>query len=225
MTPTTFRSVARRARALPLLALLIAGSGLLSGCAPLLLGGAAVGGALMATDRRTSGVQVEDQAIELKAVNRLNAALGDRAHVSVVSYNLLVLATGEVPTEADRATVERVLRGIENVRNVINETAVMGASSLTSRTNDAVLTSKVKATLVDAKDVQANAFKVTTERGTVYLMGRVTEREASRAVELTRSVGGVQRVVRVVELLTEAELANLAPPNPRPAPATGTAPR
>ena len=170
-----------------------------------------VGGALMATDRRTSGAQVEDQAIELKAINRVREALGDRGHVSVTSYNRLVLLTGEVPAEADRVAVEQVLARVENVRSTVNDLAVMGNSSLTSRSNDTILTSKVKASFVDARDMLSNAFKVLTERGTVYLMGRVTEREAKRAADLARSISGVQKVVRVFEIVTEAELADLQP--------------
>jgi osmotically-inducible protein OsmY len=183
----------------------------LSACAPLLLGGAAVGGALMVSDRRTSGTQLEDEGIQIKASNRLKDKLGDRAHLSVASYNRVALVTGEVATEGDRATVDGVVAGVENVRSVVNEAAVAGNSSLTSRSNDLIIGSKVKATLVDAADVQANAFKVVVERGVVYLMGRVTEREAARAVELARSVSGVQKVVRVFEVLTEDELKALTP--------------
>ena len=188
-------------------------SGTLSACAPLIVGGAMVGSALMVTDRRTSGAQVEDQAIELKATNRTRDVLGDRGHVNATSYNRTVLLTGEVPAEADRTAVEQTVSRIENVRSVVNELAVMGNSSLTSRSNDAILSGKVKATFVDAKDLQANAFKVYTERGTVYLLGRVTEREANRAADLARTISGVQKVVRVFEILSEAELADLANTN------------
>ena len=186
----------------------------LSGCAPLLVGGAVMGGTLMYSDRRTSGAQIEDQAIELKASNRIREVLSDRAHVNVTSYNRQVLLTGEALTEADKAAAEQAARAVENVRAMVNELGVMGASSLTSRSNDTLLSGKVKASLVDAKDLSANAFKVVTERATVFLMGRVTEREATRAADIARSVGGVQRVVRVFELISEAELANL---QPRPA--------
>jgi len=182
---------------------------MLSGCAPLVVGGAAVGGALMVTDRRTSGTQVEDQAIELKAVNRVREAVGDRGHVNTTSYNRMVLITGEVPSEADRAAVEQAIARIEHVRSTVNELAVAGNSSLTARSNDSIITGKVKATYIDAKDLQANAVKVVTERSVVYLMGRVTEREASRAAELARGVGGVQKVVRVFEVISEQELANI----------------
>lgn len=180
-----------------------------SGCAPLLVGGAAVGGAMVFSDRRTSGTQIEDQSIEVKAANRAREVLGDRGHLNFTSYNRTLLITGEVPSEADRTNVERAVAGIENLRAVVNELGVLGNSALASRSSDAIITSKVKATFVDAKDLHSTAFKVVTERGTVYLLGRVTEREATRATELARGVGGVEKVVRVFEILTESELSNL----------------
>jgi osmotically-inducible protein OsmY len=184
-------------------------AGVLQGCAPLIVGGAAVGSALMVTDRRTSGTQVDDQGIELKAGGKIREAIGDRGHVNVTSYNRLALITGEVPNEADRTAVEQAIQRIEGVKSTVNELAVAGNSSLTSRSNDAIITSKVKATFVDAKDLQANAIKVVTERGNVYLMGIVTEREANRAADLTAGISGVQKVVKVFEIVSEAELAGL----------------
>lgn len=189
----------------------LASSTLLTGCAALLVGGAAVGSMLVFSDRRTSGTQLEDQAIELKAMNRAREVVGDRGHVNATSYNRVVLLTGEVPSDADKASVERSIARIDNVKSTVNELAVMGPTSMTARSNDTILSSKVKATFVDAKDLQANAFKVVSERGTVYLMGRVTDREADRATELARSVSGVQRVVRVFEVISEAELADVQP--------------
>ena len=183
----------------------------LSACAPLLIGGAVLGGSMVVSDRRTSGAQVEDQGIELKVLNRVREAVGDRGHISVTSYNRLLLITGEAATDADKAAVEQAASRVENVRSIVNELAVMGASSLTSRSNDTILTSKVKASYVDAKDVFSNAVKVVTERGTVFLMGRVTEREATRAGDIARGVSGVQKVVKVFEIVTEAELADLQP--------------
>ena len=183
----------------------------LSACAPLLIGGAVIGGSMVVSDRRTSGAQVEDQGIELKVLNRVREAVGDRGHISVTSYNRLLLITGEAATDADKAAVEQAASRVENVRSIVNELAVMGASSLTSRSNDTILTSKVKASYVDAKDVFSNAVKVVTERGTVFLMGRVTEREATRAGDIARGVSGVQKVVKVFEIVTEAELADLQP--------------
>ena len=203
MTPR-FQISAPRAAWLALA--LAGGSTLLSACAPLMVGGAMLGGTLMVTDRRTSGAQLEDQAIELKSVNRLREALGERGHISVTSYNRMVLITGEVPDDATKASAEQVVAKVENVKSTVNELGVMGSSSLTARSNDAILTSKVKATFVDTKDLHANAIKVVTERSVVYLMGRVTEKEGARAADLARTVSGVQKVVRVFEYITEAEL-------------------
>lgn len=179
-----------------------------SGCAALVVGGA-VGTAMVASDRRSTGTQIEDESIELKAVTRIRETVGERGHVNVVSYNRMVLLTGEVASEADRSAIEQTITRIENVRSTVNELAVSGSSSLTARSNDAILTSKVKASFVDAKDLQVNTLKVVTERATVYLLGRVSEREATRAADIARGVSGVQKVVKVFEILTEAELAAL----------------
>ena len=197
----------------PLIALLAAATLVtgLSACAPLIVGGAMVGGVMMALDRRTSGTQVEDQSIELKAANRIKDTLGERGHVSVTSFNRMVLLTGEVPSEQDKQAVELAVSRIENVKSIVNEVAVMGNSSFGSRSNDVILSGKVKATFVDARDIQANAYKVVVERGVVYLMGIVTEREANRASDLARSVSGVQKVVRVFEIVSEEELARMQP--------------
>ncbi len=193
-----------------------------SACAPLVIGGAMVGGALVATDRRTSGTQVEDKGIEVKAASRISSQLSDKAHVSVNSYNRLVLLTGEVPTEAERAKAESLVSGVENVRSVLNETAVMPASSLSSRSNDVLIAGKVKASLLDAPELISNAFYVVVERGTVFLMGRVTEREAARAAAIARSISGVQKVVRAFDIISEEELARI---QPAPAPAAASEPK
>jgi osmotically-inducible protein OsmY len=171
--------------------------------------GGAVGTAAVVTDRRTAGTLLEDQNIELKSLTRIRESVGERGHINVTSYNRQVLLSGEVPNDADRGAVEQAIGRIEGVRTTVNELAVMGSSSLTARSNDAIVTSKVKASFIDAKDLQANAVKVVTERGVVYLMGRVTEREANRATEIARGVSGVQKVVRLFEILSEAELAAL----------------
>jgi len=193
-----------------LAALTLAALTALPGCAPLLLGGAVVGGVMVAADRRTAGAQLEDQGIELKAANRIKE-MATLAHVNVTSYNRMVLLTGEVPGEAERGAIEQAVAKVENVRTIVNELAVAGSSSMTSRSNDVLLSTKVKASLVDAKDVPASAFKVVTERATVYLMGRVSEREAARAAQLASTVPGVQKVVRVFEIVSEDELARLQP--------------
>jgi osmotically-inducible protein OsmY len=198
----------RSATLTALVAITVANTVWLGGCAAVAAAGA-VGAVMVASDRRTSGTQLEDQSIELKAVTRISETVGDRGHLNVVSYNRMVLLTGEVASEADRMAVEQAISRIENVRSTVNELAVMASTSFTERSNDSVLTSRVKGSFVDAKDLHANAFKVVTERAVVYLMGRVTEREATRAAELARSVSGVQKVVRVFDILTEAELTAL----------------
>jgi osmotically-inducible protein OsmY len=190
--------------------------GVLSACAPIVLGGAAMG-ALVATDRRTSGAQLEDEGIELRAAGRVREAVGDRVHVNVTSYNRQVLLTGEVPTAQDRQLLEQIVSRVENVRAIVNELGVMGSSTLTQRSSDALTTGRVKAAMVDAKDIFANSFKVVTERGTTYLMGRVTQREATRATDITRSTSGVQKVVRVLEIISDEELQRTLPQQPAPA--------
>lgn len=190
-----------------ILAAALGGALLQTACVPLIVGGAAVGGALVATDRRTSGTQLEDQGIELKTSNRIREQLGDRVHINVNSYNRMVLLTGETRNDEDRAAVERITQGVENVSSVLNEVGVGMLSSLSSRANDVTISAKVKASLVDAKDLISNAFYVVVERGNVYIMGRVTEREANRATEIARGVRGVQKVVRAMEIISEQELA------------------
>lgn len=189
----------------------------LSGCFPLMVGGAFVGTGLVATDRRTSGSLVEDEGIELRSASRIRENLGERVHVNVTSYNRQVLLTGEVPTAQDRELVEKTVAGVDNVRSVVNELAVMPNTTLTQRSNDVLITGKVKASFVDAKDISLNAFKVVTERNTVFLMGRVTQREVTRVTEIARGVGGVEKVVRVFEIISEDELARY---QPKPAPVT-----
>lgn len=185
-----------------------------SACAPILMGGALMG-SLVATDRRTSGAQLEDESIELRAAKRIWDNLGDRVHVNITSYNRQVLITGEVPSAQDRVEVEQIVAKIENVRSTVNELAVLGNTGLTQRSSDVLVNTRVRAGLVDARDLFANAFKVVTIRGTTYLMGRVTQREANSATEVVRSTSGVQKVVRLLEIISEEELQALSP---RPAP-------
>lgn len=196
------------------LAATLLAAALLGGCAPLLIGGAVVGGSMMATDRRSAGAQVDDQVIEGKAANAVTTLLVERAHVNVTSYNRIVLLTGEVPNEADKAAVAKAVSQIESVRSIVNDIAVMPNSSLSARSNDSILTGKVKAAFVDASDLSVNSIKVVTERGVVFLMGLVTETEARRATEVARGVGGVQKVVRVFQIVTPAEVAATAPSAP-----------
>lgn len=190
--------------------LAVAMSGL-SGCAPLVLGGAVMTGSV-AIDRRTTGTQVEDEAIELKVANAINRELGDFVHLNVTSYNRKVLLTGEIRSAAEKERAEKLANSQENVVAVVNDLAVIQASSLTQRAKDTVTTSQVKAAFLDAKDLQVNAIKVVTERGVVYLMGRVTEREAKRASDVARGIGGVARVVRVFDVISEEELSRMSRP-------------
>jgi len=205
-------------RLLTLLALTASLTGSLTACVPAMMGGAVMSG-LVATDRRTSGAQLEDEGIELRSVSRISDNLGERVHVNVTSYNRRVLLTGEVPNLQDRQLVEQVVSKVENVQSVVNELVVLGNSTYTQRASDTLVTGKVKAGLVDAKDLFANAFKVVTEHGTTYLMGRVTQREADRATDITRNTNGVQKVVRVFETISEDELRSLLP-QPQSKPAT-----
>ncbi len=186
----------------------------LSGCVGLVVGGA-VAGTMAASDRRTFGAQTEDKSIAVKADVRIRNVVGDAGHVNVNSFNRKALITGEVRDEAMKAAVEREVKAIEGVQSVVNELEVAGPASYTSRSNDTLITTKVKASLVDAKDISANSFKVVTERGIVYLMGRVTQHEANKATDIARGVPGVAKVVRVFEYISEDEYKQYAP-NPAP---------
>jgi osmotically-inducible protein OsmY len=183
----------------------------LSACAPIILGSAVMSG-FVAIDRRTTGIQLEDEGIELRTAQGLRQNLSGGAHVNVTSYNRMVLLTGEVGSAAEKERAERLAKSQENVSSVVNDLVVEPASSLTQRSKDVIITGQIKALLVDAKDLQSNAFKVITERGVVYLMGRVTAREAQRASEIARSgsVGGVVKVVRVFETITDEELKRIS---------------
>jgi len=183
----------------------------LSACAPLVVGSAVMGG-LVAIDRRTAGIQLEDESIELRTAQGLRQNLSEASHVNVTSYNRMVLLTGEVSSAADRERAERLAKSQENVSSVVNDLAIEPASSLTQRSKDIITTGQIKALMVDAKDLQSNAFKVIVERGIVYLMGRVTSREAQRASEIARSgsVSGVVKVVRVFDIITDDELKRIS---------------
>lgn len=187
----------------------------LSACAPLMIGGAMMT-SFVAVDRRTAGAQLEDEGIEIRAASRIDSNVGERAHVNVTSYNRQVLLTGEVPSEQDKQLVEQVVSRVDNVRAIVNELAVLGHATLAQRSSDVLVTGRVKSNLIDAKDLYSGAFKVVTERGTTYLMGRVTEREADRATDIVRNTTGVQKVVRLFEMISEEELLRLMP---QPAPA------
>lgn len=178
--------------------------GSLGGCAAVVVGGVVAGTAMVATDRRTSGSQLNDEGIEIRANNKLKEKFGERGNFNVTSYNGRVLLTGEVGGNRDKLAAEQLVFQIENVKLVVNELTIAGSTStLQERSNDTFITSKVKAGLIEAKDVASTAFKVVTERGVVYLMGRITQREANRGTEIARSVNGVVKVVRSFEIISE----------------------
>lgn len=180
----------------------------LQGCFPLAVGGAVVG-TMAATDRRTLGAQTEDKAIGVKADIQISRIVGDYGHVNIASFNRKVLLTGEVRDEAMKTRVAQEVSGIEGVESVINELAILGPSSFTSRSNDTLITGKVKASFIDEKHLAVNSIKVVTERGIVYLMGRVTESEARLAAQIASGVSGVQKVVKVFEYISDAEYRQL----------------
>ena len=178
----------------------------LGGCAALVVGGVMAGGVMVATDRRSSGSQLNDEGIEIRSVNRLKEKFGERGNFTVTSYNGRVLLTGEVAGNSDKLVAEQLVFQVENVKLVLNELTIAGSTStLKERSNDTFITSRVKASLIEEKELPSNAFKVVTERGVVYLMGRVTQREAALGTELARSVSGVVKVVRSFEIISEEE--------------------
>jgi osmotically-inducible protein OsmY len=203
----------RAVRALTCLSLAAVIAGLLQGC-PLLVVGAAGGAALIATDRRTLGSQTEDKEIQAKTAAQLATDMPDTAHVDTTVFNRLTLLTGEVPDEASKRKAEAIARQVNNVRGVVNELAVQGASSFVSRSGDSYTTSKVKASLLHEKDLSSNNFKVVTTRGIVYLMGLVTPQEGSHAADVASRVSGVTQVVKVYQYIKPGE--PLLPPEVSP---------
>ncbi|MEX0951359.1 MAG: BON domain-containing protein [Gammaproteobacteria bacterium] len=177
---------------------------LLSGCVAV-AGGAVVTGAAVANDRRTSGTMVEDQSIELRAYSaiRKDTEINEQAHINVTSYNQIVLLTGEAPTEELRQRVVEHVRSVREVKKIYNEIALAAPSSLGSRSSDTLITTKVKTKLFATRDLDATRVKVITERGIVYLFGLLSAEEADRATEATRTVGGVQKVVKLFEPFEE----------------------
>jgi osmotically-inducible protein OsmY len=182
-----------------LLALLCATSVALSGCVPVVVAGAVGGAALVATDRRSAGVQLDDESIELKIMNNIGAGYGDRVHVNATSYNGVVLLSGEVPTQDLVGQIVEIARTTPKVRRVDNELAVAPVSSIGTRTNDSYITSKVKARFVEANKFAPNHVKVVTERQIVYLMGILSHAEADAAAQIAATTSGVLRVVKVFD--------------------------
>jgi osmotically-inducible protein OsmY len=180
----------------------------LTGCFPAAVVGIGAG-ALMIADRRISEVYMADEAIAVRATNRIGEYFGSATHVNVTSYNRAVLLSGECLSQEDKARIEQIVAGVPNVRVVYNQLLVAQASSLSGRSNDTFITSKVKARFVDNGQFSANHVKVVTEWGTVFLLGLVTQKEADAAVEVARTTGGVLKVVRLFEIITQEEADRL----------------
>ncbi len=190
----------------------------LTACFPAAVVGVGAG-ALMAADRRPTETYLTDEGIEVRATSRINEHFGDKVHINITSYNRMALLTGEAPDEAIRKEVEKSISAIPNLKAISNEIRIAGTSSLASRSNDTYITSKVKARFIDTHQFAVNRVKVVTEAGTVYLLGLVTQREADAAVEIARTTGGVQKVIRVFEIISEARARELDGPQPAtPAP-------
>ena len=177
---------------------LIAGA-TLTGCVPAVIAVGAGGTALVATDRRTTGTQVDDEGVELKIAQQANAQYGDRIHLNVTSYNGIVLLTGEVPDQGVWASVGNLAKTTEKVRVVQNELVVAPNTDMSQRTNDTYITSKVKARFVESDKFSPTHVKVVTERGVVYLMGIVSRPEGDEAAQLASTTAGVSRVVKLFE--------------------------
>lgn len=180
----------------------------LSGCFPVVAGGAAAG-TLILIDRRTSDTYVTDEAIELRAANRISERFGKKVHVNVTSYNRTALLTGEVPDAATRSELNQLMTDIPNLRATINETQVAGISSFSARANDTWLTTQIKGRFVDANRFGPQHVKVVSEAGTAYLLGLVTQREAEAATDIARHTKGVLRVVTAFEIISEADAQRL----------------
>lgn len=190
----------------------------LNGCATAVVATGGVG-ALALHDRRSFGTLTDDESTEWKAAARVPEKYRDSAHLNFTSYNRKLLITGEVPNEQARQEIMASLRPIEGIRQIHDESAVMPPSSLAARSRDSLTDAKVKARLIDDKQLSANHIKVVTERGTTYLLGLVSDREARIATEIARTTDGVRRVISLFEILGDAELRRVNPPPPNaPAP-------
>ncbi|TFL15520.1 BON domain-containing protein [Pusillimonas caeni] len=201
--------------------------GALSGCAPLVVGGAAATTAVVATDRRTAGEQVEDQTIEMKAGSEMRKLVGEKGRVNTVSYAGNVLLMGDVPTEQDKQRAQELVSKIEKVKRVYNQLRVGEITPLSVRTNDSWLSTKVTTTLINTKDVPTRTIIVATERGVVYLLGRVTPAESERAGKAAAGVAGINKVVKLFEIVSPESLAtdkSAAPVQESSAPASDTQP-
>ncbi|HEY6240749.1 MAG TPA: BON domain-containing protein [Burkholderiales bacterium] len=178
---------------------MLASAAALQACVDALIVGGVVTGVVLASDRRQLEVMFGDQRIESAAGSRVSDVLKDQGHVNVTSYNYTVLLTGEVPSAQAKAEVEKAVGEVPQVKSVVNELQIAGASSAASRSNDAYITSKVKSNFLGNGKFRPTDVKVVTEMGVVYLLGLVTRDEADAATDIARGTGGVQKVVRVFE--------------------------
>jgi osmotically-inducible protein OsmY len=173
----------------------------LQGCVPVIVAGAAGVGVMMADDKRTTGTYIEDQNIEFKASGQIREAYKDGVHADVTSFNQKVLITGEVPNEETKEKIGEIVRGVENVREVVNELAIAGIPSFTARSDDSLLTGKVKGRMVQDSTINANHVKVVSSKGVVYLMGLVSRKDGEQAAQIASKTDGVLKVVKVFEYI------------------------
>lgn len=218
-----------RTHRLALLAASLACVTALSGCGALVVGGTAATTAVVATDRRTVGQQVEDQAIEMKAASEMRRLFEDTARVNTTAYSGLLLLTGDVPTEQAKQQAGEAAQKVEKVSRVVNELRVGELTPLSVRSNDTWLTSKVKTALINTREVPSRTINVTTERGVVYMLGKLTEDESRRAAVAASSVKGVNKVVKLFQIVSPESLidpldngsaTDAAPPEASTPPAT-----
>ncbi|KAK80776.1 BON domain protein [Bordetella holmesii CDC-H635-BH] len=200
----------RAARPLVLALALATACASLTACIPLVVGGAAASTAVVATDRRTSGTQLDDQNINFRVERQISQKLGEAARVNAMVYNGQVLLTGDVPTEADKAQATTIAQGIEKVKSVSNQLTVGPAAAFSTRSNDTWLTSKVRTALINAQYVPSRTIAVTTDKGVVYLMGMVTQSEGDYAANAVASVGGVTKVVKLFDIISREEAVRLS---------------
>ncbi|MBM3366367.1 MAG: BON domain-containing protein [Betaproteobacteria bacterium] len=187
----------------------------LQGCVPLVVGATAVG-SMAAVDRRSIGMQTDDKTIELKGEGRASKITGDKGRVAVTSYNRMVVITGEVTDEKMKAEVEAQIKTLGDLKRLENDLEIAPVSSVSARSADLLITSKVKAAIIDTKDLYISAFKIHTDRGVVYLLGRVTQREAKLGGEVARNAAAnIRKVVTLFEYISEEELLEMkAKPSP-----------
>lgn len=190
-------------------AALICALPMLQACIPAVIATGAAAGVMSAHDRRSTGVQTDDETSEWKAAQRVPERFKAGSHLNFTSYNRRLLITGEVFSDEAKAIIGEEAGKIEGVKLVYNEIAVAPTSLLGNRSNDSYITSKLKARLVDSNQLSANHIKVVTENTVAYLMGIVTEREAKVAVAIARTTDGVRKVVNVMEVMPEAEIRRI----------------